>query len=100
MNSANFVTNILTPFKQVIFARRIASHQKQIVIHLDNCSVHINRVSRDYPEEHDMRRMPRPPYSPDLTPSDFYLFPPVTEKLERTQVVDENQFFWNPCKRV
>jgi hypothetical protein len=40
-----------------------------------------------------MRRMPQPPYSPDLAPSDFYLFPTVKEKLERTQLDDEDQFF-------
>jgi hypothetical protein len=40
-----------------------------------------------------MRRMPQPPYSPDLAPSDFDLFPTMKEKLERTQVTDEEQFF-------
>jgi hypothetical protein len=40
-----------------------------------------------------MRRMPQPPYSPDRVSSDFYLFPTVKEKLERTQVADEDQFF-------
>jgi hypothetical protein len=37
--------------------------------------------------------MPEPPSSPDLAPSDFYLFPTVKEKAERTQVADEEQFF-------
>jgi hypothetical protein len=40
-----------------------------------------------------MGRVSQPPYSPDLAPSDFYLFPTVKEKLERTQVADEDQFF-------
>jgi hypothetical protein len=40
-----------------------------------------------------MLRMPQPPYSPDLAPSDFYLFLTVKEKLERTQMADEDQFF-------
>jgi hypothetical protein len=34
-----------------------------------------------------------PFYSPDLSPTDFYLFPPVKEKLERVHVADEDQFF-------
>jgi hypothetical protein len=33
-----------------------------------------------------------PPYSPDLAPSDFYLFPTVKAKLERIQLADEDQF--------
>jgi transposase len=92
MSSGYFVTNILTPFEQAIFPRGKAPHQKRLVIHLDNCSIHTNRASRDWLEEHDMCRMPQPPYSPDLAPSDFYLFPTVKEKLERTQVADESQF--------
>jgi hypothetical protein len=63
------------------------------VVHLDIYSAHTSQASRDWLEEHDMRRMPQPPYSPDLAPSDFYLFPTVKEKLERTQVADEDQFF-------
>jgi histone-lysine N-methyltransferase SETMAR len=63
------------------------------MIHLDNCSVHTSRASTEWLEEHDMRCMPHPPYSPDLAPCDFYLFPTVKEKLERTQVADEEQFF-------
>jgi hypothetical protein len=35
MNSAYFDTNILTPLEQAISPQRTASHQKQLVIHLD-----------------------------------------------------------------
>jgi hypothetical protein len=93
MNSAYFVINVLAPLEQVIFPPRRAPHQKRFVIHLDNCSVDASRTSRDWLEEHDMRRMPQLSYSPDLATSDFYLFPTVTEKLEQTQVADEDQFF-------
>jgi hypothetical protein len=40
-----------------------------------------------------MRRMPQPPYLLDLAPIDFHLFPTVKEKLEKTQVADQEQFF-------
>jgi hypothetical protein len=98
MNSAYFVTNILTPLEQAIFPRWRVSHQKKFVIHLNNCSVHTSRASRDWLEEDDMRRMPQPFYSFHLISSDFYLFPTVKEKLERTQVADKDQFL-NRCKR-
>jgi hypothetical protein len=39
-----------------------------------------------------MIRLPQPPYSPDLAPSDFYLLPTVKEKLKQIQLADENQF--------
>jgi histone-lysine N-methyltransferase SETMAR len=93
LNSAYFVTNILIPLQEAMFTQGSAAHQKRLVIHLDNCSVHTSRVSTEWLEEHDMRRMPQPPYSPDLVPSDFYLFPTVKERLERIQLADEDQFF-------
>jgi histone-lysine N-methyltransferase SETMAR len=71
MNRAYFVTNILIPLEQAIFRRRRAPHQKQLVIHFDNCSIHTSRASRDWLDEHDMRRMSQPLYSPDLASSDF-----------------------------
>jgi hypothetical protein len=37
--------------------------------------------------------MPHPPYSPDLAPCDFYLFPMVKRKLESAQVVDNDHHF-------
>jgi histone-lysine N-methyltransferase SETMAR len=93
MNSAYFVTNILIPFEQAIFPRRRAPHQKRLMVHLDNCSVHISRASTNWLEENGIRRIPRPSYSPVLAPGDFYLFPTVEEKLERIQLADEDWFF-------
>jgi hypothetical protein len=77
MNSAYFVTNLLAPLEQVTFPRGRAPHQKRLVIHLDNWSVHKSRASRDWLEEHYIHRMPQPPDSPDLALSDFHLFPTV-----------------------
>jgi hypothetical protein len=93
MNSAYFVTNMLIPLEQMIFPRGRAPHAKQLVIHLDNCSVYTSRISTDWLDEHSIPRMPYSSYSLDLVFSDFYLFPTVKEKLERIQLADEDQFF-------
>jgi hypothetical protein len=73
MNSAYFVTNIFISFEQAIFLRGRASYQKRLVVHLDNCLVHINRVSTDWLEEHGIRRMPHlrteSPSHPAIQPS-------------------------------
>jgi hypothetical protein len=57
-------------------------------------SVH-NFIIISTPSSHscDMPCMPRPPYSADLAPSDFYLFLIVKEKLERNQEAEDNQLF-------
>jgi hypothetical protein len=43
--------------------------------------------------DHQMIRMPQPPYSPDLAPSDFYLFGTVKNRLEQIQASDADDFF-------
>jgi hypothetical protein len=92
INSADFVINRLAPLEEAIFPQGRAPHQKRLVIHLDNCPVHTSHASTEWLEEHGMRRMPQPPYSQNLAFSDFYLFPTMKEKLERTQVADKDQF--------
>jgi hypothetical protein len=61
MNSPYLVGNRLLPLiplEQAIFPRGRALHQKRLVVHLDNCSVHISRASIDWLEEHGIRHMP------------------------------------------
>jgi hypothetical protein len=65
MNSDYLVTNMVIPFKQVIFPRGRAPHQKRLAIHLDNYSVHTSRGLTDWLVEHGMRRTP---HSPTLFP--------------------------------
>jgi histone-lysine N-methyltransferase SETMAR len=98
MNSAYFVTNVLIPLEETIFPQKMDLRERRPVIHLDNCLMHTSRVSTDWLEEHDIVRMPQPPYSPNLAPDDFYLFPTVKEKLEQIQLAHENQFL-SLCKR-
>jgi hypothetical protein len=93
LNSAYFVTNIPIPIEQAIFPGGRASHEKRLVVHFGSCSVQTSRVSTDWLEENNILRMPHTPYSPDMAPSDLYLFPTVKEKLECIQLADEDQFF-------
>jgi hypothetical protein len=65
-----FVIDAFISLEQAIFPSGRKLHEKRHVIHLDNCSVHASRPSRDQLEKHRMRRMHRmlhSSYSPDLT---------------------------------
>jgi hypothetical protein len=98
MKSAYSVTNIFLPLEYAIFPRGRAPHERRLVVHLDNCSVHTNRVSTDWLEEHSILRISHQSYSPDLASSDCYLFLSVKENLERIQLADEDKFL-NAWKR-
>jgi hypothetical protein len=50
-------------------------------MHSDNARPQTAKMSRDYIGLNRMKQAPRPPYSPDLAPSDFFLFGYVKGKL-------------------
>jgi hypothetical protein len=50
-------------------------------MHSDNARPHTAKISRDYIGLNQMKQAPHPSYSPDLTPSDFFLFGYVKEEL-------------------
>jgi histone-lysine N-methyltransferase SETMAR len=41
---------------------------------LDNCRVNFSRVTEQFIARNHVSRVPQPAYSPDLAPSDFWLF--------------------------
>jgi transposase len=57
---------------------------------LDTCQVHFSKASEHFITENHIGRMPHPPYSPDLTPSDFWLFGHVKTSLVG-QTFDESE---------
>ena len=59
--------------------------------HQDNAPVHNSILVTDYLSKMGIKSVPQPPYSPDLIPSDFWLFPMLKEKLRgcRYETIDE-----------
>ena len=57
----------------------------------DNAPVHNSILVTDYLSKMGIRTVPHPPYSPDLAPSDFYLFPKLKENLRgcRYETIEE-----------
>ena len=49
--------------------------------HQDNAPVHNSTLVTDYLTKMGINTVPQPPFSPDLAPCDFWLFPKLKEKL-------------------
>ena len=82
LNSEYFIENILKPLheqKERIWGE---TNRKKLILHLDNCKVHNSKVTTKKYDEYGFRRSPHPPYSPDIAPSDFFLFGYTKEKLK------------------
>ena len=62
-----------------------------ILFHHDNAPVHSSRIVRDVLREFQWELLPHPPYSPDLAPSDFFLFSKLKEHLKGVYFNDTNE---------
>ncbi|PNF42617.1 hypothetical protein B7P43_G01293 [Cryptotermes secundus] len=63
------------------------------VLHHDNARPHTAYIVREFLAKNKMAVVPHPPYSPDLAPCDFFLFPKMKIKLKgrRFDTVEEIQ---------
>jgi histone-lysine N-methyltransferase SETMAR len=55
---------------------------RKLVVHADNARTRTAQKCRSFCKENGLWLTPHPPYSPDLAPSDFFLFGHVKEHLE------------------
>jgi len=62
-------------------------------LHHDNAPAHASLLFRSYLAKHQTSVVPHPPYSPDLAPADFFLFPKLKTTLKGRgfQTTDEIQ---------
>ena len=72
-----FVNNILKSLNQIAPQNR----NRKLVLHYDNARPHTSRKVNRYLDENRMKRAPQPPYSPDIAPSNFFLFGYIKSKL-------------------
>jgi len=63
------------------------------MLHHDNVPAHASLLTCSYLAKHQTTIVPHPPYSPDLAPADFFLFPKLktTLKGHRFQTTEESQ---------
>ncbi|KAH8404551.1 hypothetical protein KR009_006498 [Drosophila setifemur] len=55
---------------------------KNWLLHHDNAPAHTSLLVRDFLAKNNTLVMPQPPYSPDLAPCDFFLFPKLKRPMK------------------
>jgi histone-lysine N-methyltransferase SETMAR len=73
MNATIFVDFILKPV-ETLFSRYPFAPETKLFIHYDNARAHVCKHTSDFLSTSSMERLPHPPYSPDISPCDFFLF--------------------------
>lgn len=80
-NAEYFINEILTELYEK--TRTIPNKgYRKVVLHFDNARPHTARKVTQFMEEHHMKKAPQPAYSPDIAPSDFFLFGYLKNKLQ------------------
>jgi hypothetical protein len=92
-NNTYYTTKILQPLQGAFFPQGRNPHEKRLIAHVGSRWIHKSVTTESAVETRDMVSMPGPPYSPDLAPSNFYLFHTVKEMLEHPSITDEDQLF-------
>lgn len=87
--NGQFYTEVLDRLRKRI--RRVRPHFQQngswLLLH-DNARPHIALPVRRFLAQHGVVEMQHPPYSPDLAPADFFLFPKLKNSLKGTRFQD------------
>jgi hypothetical protein len=72
-NAGYYIAEILEQLSQWR-SIEATGNERKLLVHADNACSHTAMLSTQYFTENRMKSAPHPPYSPDLAPSDFYLF--------------------------
>lgn len=86
-----YINNCLGPVIEEIKKQRPNSGVKGIKLLHDNAKPHVASEVKTFLKEEGINVMPHPPYSPDLSPCDFWLFDYIKRNLE--DQTDEDSLF-------
>ena len=89
--NGKYYANLLKQVRQSIKEKRRGKIRRGIMLHQDNAPVHTSRVAMDAVREYGYELLPHPPYSPDLAPSDFHLFPRLKKHLRGRRFDDDGE---------
>lgn len=94
--NAEYYLGVLRRLRENIrLKRKELWDNKSWFLHHDNAPAHTSRLVRDYLNKNNVNIVPQAPYSPDMAPCDFFLFPKLKLPLrgkhfETIEVIKEN----------
>jgi histone-lysine N-methyltransferase SETMAR len=89
-NAGYYIIELLSPLSDWRRTQQRRTDRK-LLIDADNAYPHIVQASRDFLEVYGMKQVPHPPYSSNLTPTDFYVFGHVKNCLAGASFADVDE---------
>ena len=87
--TGNVYADQIKKLRQEIIEKRRGKLAKKVLFHQDNAPAHKSAVAMAAIQDAGFEILDHPPYSPDLAPSDFYLFPRLKEHLRGKKFEDD-----------
>jgi histone-lysine N-methyltransferase SETMAR len=94
-NTDFFYNEVMPSLKCDIASRGRRETLRGLFIYMDNARLHNSGRAQECIRASKAERLPHPAYSPDLAPSDFFLFEDLKEKL-----TDYNRGPWEQLKEA
>jgi [histone H3]-lysine36 N-dimethyltransferase SETMAR len=89
--TGQYYSNLLVKLRGNIKSQRRGMLRRGVLLQDDNASPHKCELSKKTVADLGFESVPHPPYSPDLAPSDFYLFGKLKEQLRGTHFTDNDE---------
>lgn len=86
-----YYAQVLEKLKEAILEKRRGKCSRGVLLLHDNAPVHKSRIAKAAVKDLGFIELNHPPYSPDLAPSDFYLFRHLKKKLRGRRFSDDNE---------
>jgi histone-lysine N-methyltransferase SETMAR len=91
VTAAWYVNECLPKLFAAVEQKRPKSGIRGLILHHDNAPAHTAHLTLSFLEESSVQLMSHPPYSPDLAPCDFWLFPKLKERLRGRRFESEDE---------
>ena len=92
--NGHFYVQVLQRLRDAVQRKQRDKWQGEWFLHHDNASSHTSLVVQQFLAEKSIPVITQPPYSPDLAPSDFWLFPTLKMGLTGTRFATMEDVKW------
>ena len=88
--TGNYYAGVLRRLREAVLQKRRGKISRHVLLLQDNAPAHTAKLSKDAAAECGFQLLPHPPYSPDLAPSDYFLFPKLKSDMKGRRFQDDD----------
>lgn len=88
--NASYYIDVLRSLNDAVRKKRPELHNRGWMVLHDNAPCHTATIVQNFLHANNIEQLSHPPYSPDLAPCDFWLFPNLKKPLRGTRFEDSN----------